>query len=444
MRTVARRPTRSFVRRRRTNASSRSVSGSSHWASSTAIRTGAAAAADTTVLSTPGGERGGVQVTLSRLEREGSCECVGLWTGQSAEGLRFGAKQITETTENQSCIGQHRPGTEDSKALGFGEARCLQPETCLPDSGRPLEDERAGAAPKRAKQILGQPELVPPSNDFCGRRGSILRLRDAALAAEEQRTARSIASARLRPVRVVRAPLLAERARRSRRSCSARGAPRASDEQVRRRPRRRAAPRRASGPRRPHSARRARAQSAPAGAARSPGRGGAARRARLSASAKRLTPTITRSPDSICSLAEGRVLDLALDEALLDRGDRAAELVDPLDQLARARLDLVRERLDEVGAAERVGGVGRAGLVRRGSAASAARSAPRARWGARAPRRSRSCAGTARRRRRRRAPGPRRGRRCSRAAARSASSRRSGRGSGARAPSGSWRRSARA
>ena len=34
--------------------------------------------------------------------------------------------------------------------------------------------------------------------------------------------------------------------------------------------------------------------------------------------------------------AEGGVLDLALDEALLDRGDGAAELVDPLDQLARA------------------------------------------------------------------------------------------------------------
>ena len=32
--------------------------------------------------------------------------------------------------------------------------------------------------------------------------------------------------------------------------------------------------------------------------------------------------------------AEGGVLDLALDEALLDRRDGAAELVDPLDQLA--------------------------------------------------------------------------------------------------------------
>ena len=62
--------------------------------------------------------------------------------------------------------------------------------------------------------------------------------------------------------------------------------------------------------------------------------------------------------------AERRLLDLALDEALLDRSDGAAELVDPLDQLARALLELVGERLDEVGAAERVGGVGRAGLGR--------------------------------------------------------------------------------
>ena len=34
--------------------------------------------------------------------------------------------------------------------------------------------------------------------------------------------------------------------------------------------------------------------------------------------------------------AERGVLDLALDEALLDRRDGAAELVDPLDQLSRA------------------------------------------------------------------------------------------------------------
>ena len=34
-------------------------------------------------------------------------------------------------------------------------------------------------------------------------------------------------------------------------------------------------------------------------------------------------------------VAVGRVLDLALDEALLDRRDRAAELVDPVDQLER-------------------------------------------------------------------------------------------------------------
>ncbi len=56
-------------------------------------------------------ERGGVQVTLSRLEREGLCERVGLWTGQRAESLRFGAKQITEATEDQSCIGRASAGS---------------------------------------------------------------------------------------------------------------------------------------------------------------------------------------------------------------------------------------------------------------------------------------------------------------------------------------------
>ena len=61
--------------------------------------------------------------------------------------------------------------------------------------------------------------------------------------------------------------------------------------------------------------------------------------------------------------AVGGLLDLALDEAGLDRGHRAAELVDTLDQLARLRLELRRERLEVVRAAERIGGVGRAGLV---------------------------------------------------------------------------------
>ena len=56
-----------------------------------------------------------------------------------------------------------------------------------------------------------------------------------------------------------------------------------------------------------------------------------------SPSAKRLTPTITRSPASTSlRVAEGRLLDLVLDEALLDRRDGAAELVDALDQLPRA------------------------------------------------------------------------------------------------------------
>ena len=39
-------------------------------------------------------------------------------------------------------------------------------------------------------------------------------------------------------------------------------------------------------------------------------------------------------------VAVGRLLDLRLDEALLDRGDRAAALLDPVDQLERPRLEL--------------------------------------------------------------------------------------------------------
>ena len=60
-------------------------------------------------------------------------------------------------------------------------------------------------------------------------------------------------------------------------------------------------------------------------------------------------------------VAEGRLLDLVLDER--DGVDRAAELVDALDQLPRAALDLGGQRLDVVGAGERVDGVGGARLV---------------------------------------------------------------------------------
>ena len=74
---------------------------------------------------------------------------------------------------------------------------------------------------------------------------------------------------------------------------------------------------------------------------------------------------MTCSPASTAAGAlERRLLDLALDEALLDRLDRAAQLVDPLDQLPGPLLELVGERLDEVRAAERIGRVGAAGLVR--------------------------------------------------------------------------------
>src|SRR3954454_378228 len=60
-------------------------------------------------------------------------------------------------------------------------------------------------------------------------------------------------------------------------------------------------------------------------------------------------------------VAPGRLLDLALDER--DGVDRPAELVDLADELRGPRLDVLGERLDEVGARERVDGVGGAGLV---------------------------------------------------------------------------------
>src|SRR5262249_26972953 len=63
-------------------------------------------------------------------------------------------------------------------------------------------------------------------------------------------------------------------------------------------------------------------------------------------------------------VAESGLLDLVLHEAAVDRLDRTAELVNALDELRGALLELARERLDEVRAAERIGGVGAAGLVR--------------------------------------------------------------------------------
>ena len=56
---------------------------------------------------------------------------------------------------------------------------------------------------------------------------------------------------------------------------------------------------------------------------------------------------------------ECRLLDLRLHEAPLDRLDGASELVDALDQLPGARLQLGGERLDVVRAAERIRGRGR-------------------------------------------------------------------------------------
>ena len=62
-------------------------------------------------------------------------------------------------------------------------------------------------------------------------------------------------------------------------------------------------------------------------------------------------------------VAERGVGDLALREAALDRRDHAPELVDPGEVLVGGALHLVGQRLDEVGAAERVDRVRDAGLV---------------------------------------------------------------------------------
>ena len=63
-------------------------------------------------------------------------------------------------------------------------------------------------------------------------------------------------------------------------------------------------------------------------------------------------------------IREGGVGDLPLGEAVLDRFDHPAELVDAVEVLIGSRLHLVGEPLDEVGAAERVGRVGDPGFVR--------------------------------------------------------------------------------
>ena len=54
-----------------------------------------------------------------------------------------------------------------------------------------------------------------------------------------------------------------------------------------------------------------------------------------------------------------RLLNRPLDEALLDRRQRAAGRLDALEQRARAVFDLVGQRLDRVRAAERIDGVRR-------------------------------------------------------------------------------------
>ena len=142
--------------------------------------------------------------------------------------------------------------------------------------------------------------------------------------------------------------------------------------------------------------------------------------------------------------AVGGDLDLALHEAALDRGDRAAGL-EHLARSARSRAGRARRSAPRCSRSRRADRRSRSCPPRAGgSAACAARSSRHARSAAPAPRRRSSCAATGRRRRPRPAPARRPGRCCSRAAARSASSRPSARGSAAPAPSGSSRRTGRA
>ena len=61
--------------------------------------------------------------------------------------------------------------------------------------------------------------------------------------------------------------------------------------------------------------------------------------------------------------AKCRLLDLVLHEALLDRDNGPTELVHALDQLPRSGLELIRQGLDEVRAAEGIGRVRGPGLV---------------------------------------------------------------------------------
>jgi hypothetical protein len=75
-----------------------------------------------------------------------------------------------------------------------------------------------------------------------------------------------------------------------------------------------------------------------------------------------LTPTMTRSPLDLQLLAHRRAGDLALEVAHLDPRHDAAEPVDLREDLLRLRFQPVGQRLDVVGAGERVDGVGHPGL----------------------------------------------------------------------------------
>jgi hypothetical protein len=84
--------------------------------------------------------------------------------------------------------------------------------------------------------------------------------------------------------------------------------------------------------------------------------------------AQRLVEPVHAHHDTLAALdrlldPEGRLVDLILIEALLDRRHGATHPVDPLDVGDRQALELLGQRLDVVRAAERIGHPRDPGLV---------------------------------------------------------------------------------
>ena len=316
--------------------------------------------------------------------------------------------------ERRAELGREQPGRDEEvrpddvrAAPRRARTRAAELEEPALAAGAPVEHGELDLVPARREARCSAARRTSPRSGSSGP-GYICETR-------RMRTGCSVSGR----AAVVLAPLLAERRRRSRRPCSARrSASRIGRSRL-------PSPRAAAAPRASAAAAAAAFRSARTRAVRSTWRRSASGSIRCSSIGSSSASRVHVDADDralarldLLLPPERRVLDLALHEALLDRRDRSADLVDPLDQLPRARLELVGQRLDVVRAAERVGGVGRRRASAREDLLRAQRDpSRRARSAARAPRRTSSCAATARRRRSPRAPASRRGRRCSPAAA---------------------------